>query len=151
MKSGDLLAIGEVSVRSGVATSALRYYETLELITSHRTQGNHRVYRRSVLRRLAVIQAAQHVGMSLEEIGTALSRFDSEHAPTKSEWATLARSWKPLLDRKIAELEQVRNGLAECVGCGCLSMKQCAIYNPEDSLASSGSGARRVFPHTPDA
>ncbi|MGB3732276.1 redox-sensitive transcriptional activator SoxR [Microbacterium sp.] len=142
----DELTIGEVADRAGVATSAIRHYEQLGLLTSTRTTGNQRRFARSVLRRIAVIQAAQHVGLSLAEIRDAFSRFPAEHAPTKRDWARLAREWRPRLDRRIAELEQVRNGLAMCVGCGCLSMRQCAIYNPDDALAEGGSGARRIFP-----
>lgn len=142
----DELTIGEVADRAGVATSAIRHYEQLGLVTSTRTTGNQRRFARSVLRRIAVIQAAQHVGLSLAEIRDAFSQFPAEHAPTKRDWARLAREWRPRLDRRIAELEQVRNGLAMCVGCGCLSMRQCAIYNPDDALAEGGSGARRIFP-----
>ena len=99
-----------------------------------------------MLRRVAVIRAAQHVGLSLAEVGEAFSRFPPDHAPTKRDWAHLAREWRPRLDARIRELEQVRDGLSMCVGCGCLSMRQCAIYNPGDELAAGGAGARRVFP-----
>jgi len=142
----DLLTIGEVAARAGVAPSALRHYESLGLLTSERTGGNQRRYARTVLRRVAVIRAAQHVGLSLAEIGEAFSRFPPDHAPTKRDWARLAREWRPRLDARIRELEQVRDGLSMCVGCGCLSMRQCAIYNPGDELAAGGAGARRVFP-----
>ncbi|HRW18102.1 MAG TPA: redox-sensitive transcriptional activator SoxR [Dermatophilaceae bacterium] len=144
-----LLAIGEVSARSGVAVSALRYYETLGLIASRRTTGNQRRYRRAVLRRIAVIQAAQHVGLSLDEVRDAFAALDPEHAPTKRDWAALARRWRPVLDARIEALQQVRDGLSQCVGCGCLSMRQCAIYNPQDELAATGPGARRRFPIPP--
>lgn len=97
--------------------------------------------------RLAVVQAAQHAGLSLEEVGRAFAAFAPEHAPTKGEWAALARRWRPVLDARIAELQQVRDGLSMCAGCGCLSMRQCAIYNPLDTLGDSGVGARRIFPH----
>lgn len=146
MDSHDLLATSDVVRRSGVAASALRYYEALGLITAHRTAGNQRRYARSVLRRLAVIQAAQHVGLTLGEVGEAFAGFGPEHAPTKREWATLARRWRPVLDERIRALEQVRDGMALCVGCGCLSMRQCAIYNNQDALAATGPGARRTFP-----
>lgn len=142
----EQLMIGEVADRSGVATSAIRYYEELGLISSARTSGNQRRYARTVLRRIAVIQAAQHVGISLAEIGEEFARFPPEHAPTKRDWARLARTWRPRLDARIRELEQVRDGLSMCIGCGCLSMRQCAIYNPDDELAATGRGARRVFP-----
>ncbi len=147
MHQDDLLSMGEVARRSGLAPSALRYSETLGLITSRRSPGNQRRYTRSVLRRLAVLQAGQHVGLTLSEMGTAFARFGPEHAPTKQEWVALSRRWRPLLDERIAVLQQVRDGLAKCVGCGCLTMRQCAIYNPDDELAATGAGARRVFPH----
>lgn len=142
----DELTIGEVAARSGIATSALRHYETTGLITSTRTAGNHRRYARSVLRRIAVIQAAQHIGVGLAEIRDAFDSFPPDHAPTKREWAALARRWRPRIDQRIRELQQVRDGLSQCVGCGCLSMRQCAIYNPDDALSVSGPGARRIFP-----
>jgi MerR family transcriptional regulator, redox-sensitive transcriptional activator SoxR len=145
-RAGDLLTIGEVARRGGLAASALRYYESIGLISSRRTAGNQRRYHRSVLRRLAVVQAAQHVGLSLDDVRRAFAGFGPEHAPTKSEWRALARRWQPLLDRRIAELQQVRDGLASCVGCGCLSMRQCAIYNSHDELAVTGAGSRRLFP-----
>lgn len=147
MNSADELTIGDVVGRSGVAHSALRYYETLGLVSTRRTPGGQRRYARSVLRRLAVIQAAQHVGLSLQEIGSAFAAFGPEHAPTKREWVSLSRRWRPILQARIRELEQVRDGLAMCVGCGCLTMRQCAIYNPQDNLAATGTGSRRVFPH----
>ncbi|NDL55668.1 redox-sensitive transcriptional activator SoxR [Phytoactinopolyspora mesophila] len=143
----DELTIGEVAARAGVATSAIRHYETMGLISSERTSGNQRRFARSVLRRIAVIQAAQHVGISLAEIRDAFARFPSDHAPTKRDWVRLAREWKPRLEQRIRELEQVHDGLSKCIGCGCLSMRQCAIYNPDDQLATQGSGARRIFPH----
>ena len=146
MDSRDLLTIGEVAHRSGLAPSALRYYESLGLIRSHRTSGNQRRYTRSVLRRLAVVHAAQQVGLSLEEVYRAFATFDPEHAPTKREWVALSRRWRPALDARIKELEQVRDGLSMCVGCGCLTMRQCAIYTPQDALGDTGSGARRIFP-----
>ena len=146
MDSRDLLTIGEVAHRSGLAPSALRYYESLGLIRSHRTSGNQRRYTRSVLRRLAVVHAAQQVGLSLEEVYRAFATFDPEHAPTKREWVALSRRWRPALDARIKELEQVRDGLSMCVGCGCLTMRQCAIYNPQYALGDTGSGARRIFP-----
>lgn len=141
------LTIGDVAARAGVATSAIRHYESLGLLSSTRTSGNQRRYARTVLRRIAVIQAAQHVGLSLAEIGEAFATFPPDHAPTKREWGRLARRWRGSLDARIRELEQVRDGLAKCVGCGCLSMRQCAIYNPGDELAATGAGARRIFPH----
>jgi len=97
------------------------------------------------------VQAAQHVGLSLDDVRRAFAGFGPEHAPTRSEWRALARRWQPMLDRRIAELQQVRDGLASCVGCGCLSMRQCAIYNPKDELAVTGAGPRRIFPDLTEA
>jgi MerR family redox-sensitive transcriptional activator SoxR len=146
MHKTELLTIGEVSARSGLAPSALRYYESEGLIVSTRTSGDRRRYQRAVLRRLAVIRAAQQVGLSLEDIRLAFTRFAPDQAPTKREWSQLSATWRPLLDRRIAELQQVRDNLHNCVGCGCLSMTQCRLYNPDDTLASTGRGARRLFP-----
>jgi MerR family redox-sensitive transcriptional activator SoxR len=140
------LSIGEIAARSGLAPSALRYYEDLGLITSTRTSGDRRRFKRSVLRRVAVIRAAQQVGLTLEEIAAAFARFPVDAALTKAEWSRMSAAWQPLLDRRIADLEKVRDNLNSCVGCGCLSMTKCALYNPQDALASTGVGPRRLFP-----
>lgn len=141
----DLLTIGEAAARAGVSVATIRHYESLGLLTSTRTHGNQRRLARSVLRRIAIIQAAQHVGLSLAEIREAFADFPSDHAPTKREWARLARRWRPRLDARITALEHLRDGLDMCIGCGCLSMRQCAIYNPADELAETGPGPRRVL------
>ena len=146
MRSSDELGIGEVARRSGIAASALRYYESLGLITSSRTSGDRRRYPRAVLRRLAVVRAAQHVGLSLEQVRTAFADLPAEAAPTRRQWARMSATWRTDLDARIAELEQVRDNLASCVGCGCLSMRQCALYNARDELGAAGSGARRLLP-----
>ncbi len=146
MDRDDLLAIGEVSARSGVATSALRYYESLGLITSTRTSGDRRRYRRAVLRRIAVIKAAQQVGLGLEDVAIAFADLEPQQAPTKRDWRRMAARWKPLLDRRIEDLQRVRDNLDSCIGCGCLSMQQCTLYNPQDELADTGQGPRRLFP-----
>jgi MerR family redox-sensitive transcriptional activator SoxR len=146
MDKRDLLTIGEVSTRSGMAPSALRYYESLGLITSTRTGGDRRRYQRAVLRRVAVIRAAQQVGLSLDQVRVTFADIPLDLAPNKREWARISASWQPLLDQRIAELEQVRDNLDQCVGCGCLSMTQCGLYNPKDTLAGTGAGARRLFP-----
>lgn len=143
MKADDLLAIGEVARRSGLAPSALRYYEDVGLITSTRTAGDRRRYRRAVLRRLAVIRSAQNVGLSLEEIAAALSTLDPQEAPTKREWRRISAAWRPALDARIAALEALRANLDSCIGCGCLSMRQCTLYNPQDELGDQGPGPRR--------
>ena len=146
MKTTDVLTIGEVARRSGLAPSALRYYETLGLIRSSRTVGDQRRYPRSVLRRLAVVRSAQNVGLSLDQIIEALSGLDPDAAPTKRQWSRISASWRPLLDQRIRELEAVRDNLDSCIGCGCLSMRQCALFNPQDELGSGGSGPRRKVP-----
>jgi MerR family redox-sensitive transcriptional activator SoxR len=143
VKPTDLLTIGEVSHRSGLAPSALRYYETLGLIRSSRTAGDRRRYPRAVLRRLAVIRSAQNVGLSLDQIASALSGLDPDAAPTKKQWSRISAEWRPLLARRIRELEAVRDNLDSCIGCGRLSMRQCALYNPQDELGEQGSGPRR--------
>ena len=146
----DLLTIGELAARSGVATSALRFYESRGLITSTRTEGNQRRYSRSTLRTVAVIRAAQAVGLSLEEVGAALAGLPEGRAPTKSDWERFSRSWRTGLERKIADLQQLRNELTECIGCGCLSLRSCALFNPGDNASVRGAGARYLLGDTPD-
>lgn len=136
------LTIGEVAARSGVAVSALRYYEQLGLIASVRTAGNQRRYARTELRRVAFIRVAQQVGVSLEEIGTALTSLPSGRTPTAEDWAALSSSWRQRLDERITLLQHLRDDLAACIGCGCLSLGRCALYNPSDALAAQGPGAR---------
>lgn len=135
------LTIGELSERSGIATSAIRYYEDRGLVTSRRTPGNQRRYERSMLRRLAFIRTAQGVGLSLEEIEAALESLPSGRTPTKADWARLSRSWRPRLDARIAQLERLRDTLDSCIGCGCLSLRRCSLSNPDDVLATRGPGA----------
>lgn len=136
-----MLTIGALSERSGVATSALRYYEQRGLITSERTSGNQRRYVPATLRRVAFVQAAQRVGLTLEEIAEALATLPDGRTPTKSDWHRLSKAWRPRLDAQIARLERLRNNLDGCIGCGCLSLKSCALYNPDDVLADQGPGA----------
>jgi MerR family redox-sensitive transcriptional activator SoxR len=140
----DHLTIGQVAERTGVATSALRFYEEKALITSDRTDGNQRRYPRSVLRTVSVIKAAQGVGLSLGEISDALDTLPHGRTPTKSDWANLATGWRSKLDRRIGELEALRDELGDCIGCGCLSLASCALFNPGDAAARSGSGARYI-------
>ena len=134
-KLPKLLTIGEVSHRSGVAPTALRFYEQRELITSTRTAGNQRRYDRAVLRRLAFIRAAQRVGLSLEQIADALSTLPADHAPTKADWTRLSRGWRDELDARIEGLLKLRDNLTGCIGCGCLSLRTCSLNNPEDKAA----------------
>jgi MerR family redox-sensitive transcriptional activator SoxR len=138
----DVLTIGEVASRSGVATSALRFYESEGLIASERTSSGHRRYPRSVLRRVAFIVFAQKVGLSLEEIGAELARLPRNRAPERADWAKLSGSWTRRIDERIAELERMKAGLTECIGCGCLSLDRCQFANPGDRAARRGAGPR---------
>jgi MerR family redox-sensitive transcriptional activator SoxR len=135
-----LLTISEVSARSGFAASALRFYEDEGLIVATRTAGGQRRYQRSVLRRLAFIRAAGNVGLTLEDIRAELGRLPGNRTPTKTDWARITRHWRGRLDEQIAGLERLRDGLESCIGCGCLSLKQCSISNPADV---EGDGNRR--------
>jgi len=149
----DSLTIGELSARSGVAPSALRYYERLGLIRAKRTSGNQRRYERAELRRVAFIRIAQQVGVSLEEIRTALAELPESRTPTRADWERLSRHWQRRLTEQIALLERLRDNLAGCIGCGCLSLRRCRLYNPDDQLAALGPGPRRILsaPSAPSA
>jgi MerR family redox-sensitive transcriptional activator SoxR len=140
------LTIGQLAERSGVATSAIRFYESKGLIASERTTGNQRRYLQSTLRRVAFIRTAQRVGLSLEEIGEALSTLPGNRTPTKSDWHRLSRAWRPRLDEQIRRIELLRERLDGCIGCGCLSLRSCALTNPGDALAVYGPGAVRLEP-----
>jgi MerR family redox-sensitive transcriptional activator SoxR len=137
-----LLTIGEVSRRSGVAASALRFYEQRGLIQSERAGSGHRRYPRPVLRRVAFIVFAQKVGLSLEEIGDELAKLPGDHAPTRRDWSRLSGTWTARIDNRIAELERLKDGLTECIGCGCLSLDRCQLANPGDHAARRGPGPR---------
>lgn len=138
----DLMKIGELAERSGVAASALRYYEQRGLIVAERAPSGHRFYPRIVLRRVAFIVFAQRVGLSLEEIGRELAMLPGDRAPTGADWSRLSATWTERIDRRIAELQRLRRGLGECIGCGCLSMERCAFANPGDQAAALGAGPR---------
>jgi MerR family redox-sensitive transcriptional activator SoxR len=140
------LTIGELSERSGVATSALRFYESRGLIHSRRTTGNQRRYPQPELRRVAFIRAAQQVGLSLEEIADALATLPEARTPTKADWARLSRSWRTRLDEQIERIERLRDRLDGCIGCGCLSLRTCALNNPGDEAAARGPGAVHLEP-----
>jgi MerR family transcriptional regulator, redox-sensitive transcriptional activator SoxR len=142
----DLLTIGQVAERSGVAASALRYYETQGLVSASRTAGGARRFPRSVLRRLAFIRAAQNVGLSLPEIRTALAALPEGRTPSARDWARLSQGWRDRLDEQIAALVQLRDGLTSCIGCGCLSLTRCTLSNPGDVAAGEGPGARWLSP-----
>jgi MerR family redox-sensitive transcriptional activator SoxR len=137
-----LLTIGDVARRSGVASSALRFYEERGLIGSERAGSGHRRYPRSVLRRIAFIVFAQRVGLSLAEISHELDRLPPGHTPTRSDWSRLSRTWASRIDARIAELERLKAGLTECIGCGCLSLDRCKLANPGDRAAGLGPGPR---------
>jgi MerR family redox-sensitive transcriptional activator SoxR len=141
MLSTDLLTVSEVAHRSGFAPSALRFYEREGLISAIRTTGNQRRYERSVLRRLAFIRAARNVGLSLDEVAAALHTLPDGRTPTRADWTRLSRSWRARLDEQIAALTKLRDGLDSCIGCGCLSLKRCAMSNPADVAATAGPGA----------
>jgi MerR family transcriptional regulator, redox-sensitive transcriptional activator SoxR len=138
----DLLTIGEIARRAGVASSALRFYEEKGLIKSERAGSGHRRYPRSVLRRLAFIVFAQRVGLSLEEIAAALARLPDERIPKRADWARLSGAWTRRIDQRIAELQRLKAGLTECIGCGCLSIDRCALANPADRAGRKGPGPR---------
>jgi MerR family redox-sensitive transcriptional activator SoxR len=136
------LSIGEVAERAGIAPSALRFYEKEGLIHSDRSVGNQRRYHRDVLRLIAFIRAAQRVGLTLDDIRGALATLPAGKVPTASDWTRLSKSWRPLLDRRIEEMQRLRDRLDSCIGCGCLSLKTCALSNPHDVAAAEGPGAR---------
>lgn len=137
------MTIGEVARRSGVASSALRYYEERGLITAERTESGQRRYTRTVLRRIAFIVFAQKIGLTLEEIGGELGKLPSDRVPSGDDWSRLSEPWVARIDERIAELRRLRHGLAECIGCGCLSLESCAFVNPGDRAASAGPGPQR--------
>jgi MerR family redox-sensitive transcriptional activator SoxR len=137
-----VITIGELAKRSGVATSAIRFYEEQGLISSTRTSGGQRQYRRETLRRVGFIRAAQAVGLNLSDIRSALDTLPGQRTPTKRDWERLSRAWQPMLQERIDTLIALRDQLASCVGCGCLSLKSCSLYNPDDVARRRGSGAR---------
>ena len=137
-----LMTIGEVARRSGVASSALRFYEERGLIDSERAGSGHRRYPRPVLRRIAFIVFAQRIGLTLDEIGTELAALPPDRAPTRADWSRLSGTWTARIDARIAELERLKVGLTECIGCGCLSLDRCRLANPGDRAASLGPGPR---------
>jgi MerR family transcriptional regulator, redox-sensitive transcriptional activator SoxR len=138
----DLLTIGEAARRSGVATSALRFYEEEGLIRSQRAGSGHRRYPRAVLRRIAFIVFAQKIGLSLDEIGAELAKLPADHVPTGRDWSRLSSKWTARIEERLAELERLKAGLTECIGCGCLSLERCKLANPGDRAARRGPGPR---------
>ena len=138
----DLIPIGEVARRSGVASSALRFYEQRGLISSEREGSGHRRYPRAVLRRIAFIVFAQRLGLTLEEIGAELAKLPPHAVPTRRDWSLLSATWRSRIDERIVELQRLKLGLTECIGCGCLSLDRCQLANPGDRAAALGPGAR---------
>jgi MerR family redox-sensitive transcriptional activator SoxR len=145
VRATDLLTVSEVARRSGYAASALRYYEREGLIAAARTGGGQRRYQRTVLRRLAFIRAARNVGLSLDEVRTELARLPAGRAPTKADWSRISRDWRHRLDEQIRALQALRSGLDSCIGCGCLSLRQCAVSNPADRVAARVPGGGAGF------
>jgi len=141
---GQELSVGEVAARSGVPVSALHFYEREGLISSRRTAGNQRRFRREVLRRLSFIRIAQRVGIPLAEIRTALEALPDGRTPTRQDWERLSAQWRAELDDRIRRLQQLRDDFTGCIGCGCLSIDRCGLANPHDRLAADGPGPRRL-------
>lgn len=146
----DHITITELATRSGVAPSALRYYEELGLIAATRTAGNQRRYRRSVLRRVAVIRAARAMGVPLAEITSALRTLPGSRDPTPADWERLSQRWHRELNSRIAVLEKLRDQLSSCIGCGCLSLERCQLFNPGDNANKRGDGPRYLFGDKPE-
>ena len=144
MSKHQPLTPGDVAERAGVAVSALHFYEREGLIESDRTAGNQRRYHRDVLRRIAFIRVSQGLGISLAEIREALESLPDDKVPTKADWARLSQRWRADLDSRIDHLQRLRDDLDGCIGCGCLSLKSCALYNSDDGLGGNGSGAQRL-------
>lgn len=137
-----VLTISEISRRSGVASSALRFYEERGLITSERAGSGHRRYPRSVLRRIAFIVFSRRIGLSLDEIGAELAKLPADRTPTRRDWSRLSGKWLQRIDQRLAELQRLRAGLTNCIGCGCLSFDRCHLANPEDRTGRAGPGPR---------
>ncbi len=146
-----VLTISELSARSGAAPSALRFYERLGLISASRTAGNQRRYPRYMLRRVAFIRAGRQLGLELREIQASLALLPGGRAPTKAQWGRAARTWQAAIDLRVAELQRMSRTLGSCIGCGCLSLRKCALYNPQDSAACLGQGARWLLGDEPPA
>lgn len=145
----ETISIGELADRSGVSVAALRFYEERGLIVAERSAGNQRRYRRAVLRRVAFIRAAQRLGLSLGDIATALAGLPADRDPKKADWTRLSTRWRTQLDERIQELERLRDELTGCIGCGCLSLRRCALLNAADQAATSGPGARYLLGDNP--
>ena len=147
--NNTVIAIGALAARAGVAASTLRFYEDQGLIRGSRSAGNQRQYPNETLRRVAFIRVAQSVGLSLDEIRAALATLPDGRTPTRADWARLSKAWRPGLDARIAALTALRDQLDSCIGCGCLSLKTCKLYNPDDRAASLGAGPRFLLGNRP--
>ncbi|QGG97105.1 redox-sensitive transcriptional activator SoxR [Actinomarinicola tropica] len=146
-----MLTIGEVAERSGVPHSALRFYEAEGLLQTERTDGGQRRYHRDALRRVAFIRIAQQLGLTLDQIREALASLPENRTPTARDWAVLSRRWRPLVDERIAQLERLRDQLDSCIGCGCLSLSSCGLYNRDDVASTHGAGPRWILEGRPEA
>ena len=146
LHESDWIPIGAFAKRAGVPASTLRYYEAEQLLDGGRSDAGRRRYPRAALRRVAFIRVAQQVGLTLEQIRAALATLPDSRTPTPADWARLSRGWRPQLDERIAALVRLRDQLDSCIGCGCLSLQRCALYNPGDRAAADGSGARFLMP-----
>ena len=142
----NTLSVGQLAARSGVRASTLRYYESVGLISSVRTSGNQRQYQRHMLRRVAVVRAAQVLGLTLAEIRSALDGLPQRRTPNKADWAEMSELWQRVLDRRIHLLQKLRNDLTDCIGCGCLSLQSCGLLNSQDRLAEQGPGPQVLLP-----
>ncbi|MEM9627940.1 MAG: redox-sensitive transcriptional activator SoxR [Pseudomonadota bacterium] len=150
MRADDLLSIGELADRTGLAVSAIRYYEAEGLVAAARNAGGHRRFRRSDIRRLSFVLIAQQFGFSIEQIRTQLQTLPDERTPTKKDWAKISRGFRRTLDAKLATLERLRDHLDGCIGCGCLSLQRCRLYNPDDRARRHGAGPRYLLGDHPD-
>lgn len=146
MRADDVLTIGQLAARTGLSVSAIRFYEARGLITPFRSAGGQRRFLRADIRRLSFIRIAQRLGLSIEGIANELARLPNQRTPTAADWTRISHALRDQIDGQIAMLTQVRERLNGCIGCGCLSLKKCALYNPQDKMAEAGSGPRHVLP-----
>ena len=146
MAAKSVLAIGDLAARTGLSVSAIRFYEEKGLITPHRNAGGHRRYMRSDIRRLSFVMITQKLGFTIEDIAREMKRLPEGRTPTARDWEKISERFQTVLDERIAELTRMRNNLAGCIGCGCLSLEKCKLYNPEDRLAENGPGPQNIFP-----
>jgi MerR family redox-sensitive transcriptional activator SoxR len=150
-KGNAYLTIGDVSRRSGVTASALRFYERRGLIRSTRSAGNQRLYHREMLRRISIVRVAQTLGLTLKEISEAMGELPDQRTPTKRDWEKLSKKWQRQLDERIAQMQRMRDKLTRCIGCGCLSLRSCALHNREDHISTDGAGPRFLLSEHPSS